>query len=1509
MSHQNPTPSEPENGGDKTHTSSRSSPTDSKQQQQPALKHLFAFTTRQHFGPLAAGLVASLFLGALRTSLSILMGKIFAVVADFGSGKLSGPDTLAQVSSWCAILTLTGGAGWLVNFAFTFSWTVFGELQARNIRRMTFYALLKKDMSWFDLQENGIASLLVTTQTQSRELQSASSVALGSLVAEAATSLGNLVVALHGSWKLTLVLLATVPVSLVVLSLLSHRFKSAIRAQKQELARASKYAISAVAAVDLVKIFNASDHETWQYLHAIQRSANRYLVQAGAAACQHAYVKLWVEGMFVLGFYYGAVLVNGGASPGNIVTTFYAALAALQAFQAFVPTYIILAKGMAAGQALDSIISDSADGRKVRRMKGSYRPEECLGRVEINEVSFAYPSNPSKLVLDGSSFVFAAGQLCFVVGRSGSGKSTLGNLLANFYEPLGGDILIDGYALRTLDDEWVRSNVTLIQQTSVLFNDTFLMNVAMGRGDPTLVSRAEVEAACETALLQSTLSGLPQGLDTYLGPGGIDLSGGQKQRLALARAKLRDTPVLILDEVTSGLDILSRSLVMDAIRKWRRGKTTIVITHEVAQIENQDFVYVMDDARVVQKGLRGDIQLQQGSMFATLVASSVVDNWGDEWEYETVSEAETSAAVNFSPPRSITSQGSPPMPTYFWPFHSRESSQYPARQFDLRYQDEADYHKPRMGGSVMQTIFSRTVDSIGKRLSTPRKSENYPVPPNESGARTGKRTSLDRIRDLGDMVRNNRGRSVRRVRQQISGPKDTSTSGLRSRDSTEKDIGEESDDTKRKPQVRATVPLRSIYKTVWSCLTFKERIFLVTGLFASLAVAGSVPAFSVVFANLLAVLYSNGDRVAAGRMWALYLLLIASTGSMAMFLSQYLMQRAAQAWIDALRIQALSRILRQPKAWFDKPEHSAGRVGECMDRNAEEMRNLVGRFAPLLLILVVMVSGTLAWSLVISWQLTLVSLASAPILAAATKAFSVVSQRWDARCDRAVEDIGAVASETFTNVRVVKTLTLENFFSEKQDRLSRAAFELGIKRATWTATLFACWQSALWFTMALIFWYATVLLSGDGEITAQAILQVVNLLVIGLTSASSVLNSIPGISAAQVTASQLLYYANLPTDASHESKGNTKLVNPLPICMDGFSFTYSSQRRPVLRDLSLRFDAGTSTALVGSSGCGKSTLVSVILGLHAPDSSPVGRQALTFASVPASQISVHGLRRQIGYVPQAPFLFPGTLAENICYGLPENSPLRARENLERAARETGIHDFIRSLAAGYDTIVGDGGQALSGGQAQRVCIARALARRPKILVLDEPTSALDAESAEAVSNTICSLMRSAEDSFQYDESFDLFAPRREGQVGLCVIMITHSKEMMRVADRVVVIDRGRAVESGPYHELVATRGKLTELLSGGRWMGGHGDENIEKRPGGVRKDKKENGKHGRATANDLPLRRTGSSDENSPVTPRWAGLRDMHWLDNRGPSTGMSPLASPFGGPSRRKERKGDESV
>ncbi|KAI1646995.1 P-loop containing nucleoside triphosphate hydrolase protein [Daldinia loculata] len=1465
---------------------------DSQRLQPSSLRHLFVFATWRHCGILAAGLVASLLVGAMRAASAILIGRIFAVVADFGSGKLDGPGAYAQVSSWCVILMLVGGAGVIVNFAFMFIWSIFSEVQVRNIRRRVFDALLTKDMAWFDRQEDGIPSLLVRIQTQIRELQVASSATLGSIAAEIATSIANLIVAFYGSWKLTLVLLATIPAIVVVPSLLSGKLKLAIQAQKRELGRASKHAISALTAIDLVKAFNAVDHEVWQYLKVIQKSMDTYLTLARTSAWQVGYIRLWLDGIFVLGFYYGAVLVNQGLNPGSVVTTFYAALGALQAIYTIAPTYVSLARGMAAGQALYSIAHNIEGGRRIYQMIGSYRPINCSGKIEVNDVSFAYPSNPTKVVLNRCSFIFDQDRLCFIVGQSGSGKSTIGNLLAKFYEPLSGNILIDGHALKTLDSEWVRSNVTLIQQASVLFNDTIYANVAMGHRIPTEVSRKGVEAACKAALLQSTLIELPDGLDTYVGTGGINLSGGQKQRLAVARARIRDPPVLILDEVTSGLDPTNRGLLMDGIRQWRRGKTTIIITHEVAQINDDDYVYVMEDARVVQAGFRWDLQRQRDGIFAVLASSASNDeiNAGKE-VYADAPGDKASAAVNLTPPRSAALQD-PTSPDYVWPFGGPDALYRRSATPDAgasaihahQFRNGNENREPtRLGGLDTLDTLLEPPDFFRRRLSSLWWPDHYRLFYSESNQkRPLSRNSILRLQELGDKVRKTRGNPADKERRR--GPMTTPVDTFETRDNDRSE----------------TLSLWAIYKTVWPRLATKERVFLIVGLFTCVVLAGLVPAFSVLFANLLAVLFSSGDKMAAGQKWALCLLAIACTRAAATYFNQYLMQRAGQAWVNALRIRALNRVLRQPKSWFDEPANSAVRINECMDRYAEEMRNLVGRFAPQLVLVTIMVVSTVVWALLISWRLTLVSLASAPAFVAATQGHSLVSQKWENKCLKAADDISAILTETFINVRVVRALTLEQFFSNKHDKCIRRAFELGAEKSVWTAIPYACSQSMVWFIFALTFWYAIELLTTDRELTIPAILQVVNLLVLGVTTAFSILGSITGVSAAQATASRLIHYAYLPLDASHESRGKILLVNPFPIRMERLSFTYPSSKRTVLRNLTLRFDAGTSTAIVGPSGCGKSTIASIILGLYAPDR-PRGRRSsgnqrqLTFASTPAAQLDLAGLRSHIGYVPQIPLLFPGTLAENIAYGLAEDSPLLTPENIQRAAKEAGIHNFIRTSTAGYDTIVGDGGQSLSGGQAQRICIARALARRPKLLVLDEPTSALDTVSARDVRHTIESLMQSSRTKSVYDGEG---AGTSRGEE-LSIIAVTHSKEMMRMADRIIVIDQGSAVESGSYKELLARNGKFAELMSGGLWVGDNREDHSQG-PQEVRRS-------ARLVADDLPLRSIGRSDESySATTPGWVGLRDVQWGDNRGPSTGvLSPLTSPFGA-SRRKERRDD---
>ncbi|KAH9908856.1 P-loop containing nucleoside triphosphate hydrolase protein [Xylariomycetidae sp. FL2044] len=1512
-------------------------PASSSDLQKPSTKHLFAFTTRQDCGPLVAGITAAVLTGALKASLAILLGKIFSVVTDFGAGRLSGPETRDHVSSWCVILAVIGAAAWLINFAFMLLWTVFSDIQVRHIRYKIFRGLLDKEMEWFDSQEEGLASLLVRLQTQTRELEIATSMALGLLTAETTAALANLAVALYLSWKLTLVLLATAPVSFGINTFLGRKFTPALIIQRRELARATKYATSAITAIDLVKVFNGLDHEVWQYSVAIRRSMGHYLVQVRASAYQRGFLKLSLDVMFVLGFYYGAVLVSQGLSAGNVMATFYAALAALQAVNAFATMYPLLMKGKLAGQALKIVTSEAQGGRGVKRMMGVHRPEKCVGVVKMEDVSFAYPSNPTKTVLHKSSFYFQAGDISFIVGKSGSGKSTLSNLLVRFYEPLSGEIWIDGLSLRTLDLNWIRSNITLIQQISVLFNDTFFVNVALGHQHPYRASLEEVKAACETALLQSTISGLPSGLDTFVGAGGHNMSGGQKQRLALARAKLRDPPILILDEVTSGLDPTSRTLVMEAIRQWRHGKTTIIITHEVAQIKDEDYVYVMDDGSIVQNGYSRDLRQQNHGLFAQLLSSStrkpsavaIYENESDVEIEGDLLAGRPSDVTDLSRPSSDVSLYRNPISRFLMPDGVSIVSLMPqrmtmglwtpnfhAQQLFNESLWDADKNRlePQPSPVVGGVAYLQT-----SRADTPTSA--FPGSP-RSIAHGARNKSMIMLQELGETVRDNRRGSFSRERRHV--PQIVTPAADRDLSGDEESERHKKEGVDRPKTKKPTVTLWAIYKTVWPSLGGKERFFVTVGLVSCMVVAGGVPAFSYVFANLLAVLYQSGNRAAAGQKWSLLLLLIASSSALATFTMHYLLEWVAQAWVNQLRLQALNRILRQPKPFFDKSKNSPSRINECMERNAEEMRSLVGRFAPQVLVIVIMIVTSIIWAMAISWKLTLVSLACAPVLMGSSKGQAYVSHKWEMRCTKAAEETTAVVTETFINIRVVRALTLEGYFAKKHGRLAEKTFRLGIQKAIWSSGLYGFSQAMVFIMLALIFFYAAVLLSTDPDTDTRNILQVINLLALGLNTASSMLNSIPGITTAQATAGRLLYYANLPLHSSHETRGRKTLIDPFPIRMEKLSFTYPTKRNsPALRGVTLQFNPGTSTAIVGPSGCGKSTIASILLGLYLPDNFESNVQSLTFASVPLAEIVLSTLRAHIGYVPQAPFLFPSTIAGNIAYGLAEDSPLRHIDNLSQAAKEAGIHDFIHSLSDGYDTIVGDGGQTLSGGQAQRVCIARALARRPTILVLDEPTSALDAESAEGVRRTIQALMQNARASVYGGRggSVGQASMRNHGQnqkAQLAVIMVTHSKEMMRTVDRIVVVDQGCVVEEGAYEELYRKRGKFAELVSEGIWMGApllETPDRHRRRRGGGGKESQSSSYHrggdpgpgGRDS--DLPFRKsntTPGSPEDVPIKSHWVGVRDVEWgRGSVGPTTGaMSPIASPFSLHSRRRERR-----
>ncbi len=221
---------------------------------------------------------------------------------------------------------------------------------------------------------------------QTRELQLATSQVLGLLVADTLTALASLGIAFHYSWKLTLVLLSTLPVSAIVLTLANKRLDPAIQSQRRDLATSSKYVTAAISAIDMVKVFNGYEHESHQYFGAIQEAAKHYMVQAQCISVQMGYVAFWVVGIFVVGFWYGLVLVDDGISAGSILTTFYSTLACFQGIEALMPHWLVIVKGMSAGAFLTALTTSSDGLKKTRRMGCTVRPTCCFGNIKLSNV-------------------------------------------------------------------------------------------------------------------------------------------------------------------------------------------------------------------------------------------------------------------------------------------------------------------------------------------------------------------------------------------------------------------------------------------------------------------------------------------------------------------------------------------------------------------------------------------------------------------------------------------------------------------------------------------------------------------------------------------------------------------------------------------------------------------------------------------------------------------------------------------------------------------------------------------------------------------------------------------------------------------------------------------------------------------------------------------------------------------------------------------------------------------
>ncbi|MFA7291767.1 MAG: lipid A export permease/ATP-binding protein MsbA [Rhodocyclaceae bacterium] len=470
-----------------------------------------------------------------------------------------------------------------------------------NLRQALFNSLLRLPNAYFDQQNSGHLISRITYNVTM--VTGAATDAIKVLIREGLTVAFLFGYLLWMNWKLTAIMLAILPVIGIMVGSANRKFRKQSKKIQASMGDLTHVASETIQGYRVVRSFGGEDYESRRFKAASDDNNAKQLrmVKTGATFTP-ALQLVTFSAMAVILFF--VLLLRGDASAGDLVAYISAAGMLPKPIRQLSEVSGTIQKGLAGAESIFAQLDE-----KPEVDHGTVERERVSGRIEIRNLSFQYPSSELP-VLNDINVTIEPGQMVAIVGRSGSGKSTLVGLIPRFYHHQDGQILIDGvdvedYTLRNL-----RRHVALVTQQVVLFNDSIAANIAYG--DLAQSPRAEIERAAEAAFAREFIDRLPQGFDTLVGENGVLLSGGQRQRLAIARALLKDAPILILDEATSALDTESERHIQAALDQVMKGRTTLVIAHRLSTIERADLILVMDQGQIVERGTHRELLAANG---------------------------------------------------------------------------------------------------------------------------------------------------------------------------------------------------------------------------------------------------------------------------------------------------------------------------------------------------------------------------------------------------------------------------------------------------------------------------------------------------------------------------------------------------------------------------------------------------------------------------------------------------------------------------------------------------------------------------------------------------------------------------------------------------------------------------------------------------------------------------------------------------------------------------------
>ncbi|KAK8593296.1 hypothetical protein V6N12_045379 [Hibiscus sabdariffa] len=1245
-------------------------------------------------------------------------------------------------------------AGWIE----VSCWILTGERQTAVIRSRYVQVLLNQDMSFFDTYGNN-GDIVSQVLSDVLLIQSALSEKVGNYIHNMATFFCGLIIGFVNCWEIALITLATGPFIVAaggISNIFLHRLAENIQDAYAEAASIAEQAVS------YIRTLYAFTNETlakYSYATSLQATL-RYgilisLVQGlglgftyGLAICSCA-LQLWV-GRFLI--------THDRAHGGEIIAALFAVILSGLGLNQAATNFYSFDQGRIAAYRLFEMISRSSSGLN---QEGNILAS-IQGNIEFRNVYFSYLSRPEIPILSGFYLTVPAKKAVALVGRNGSGKSSIIPLMERFYDPTLGEVLLDGENIKSLKLEWLRSQIGLVTQEPALLSLSIKDNIAYGR-DATL---DQIEEAAKIARAHTFISSLERGYETQVGRAGLALTEEQKIKLSIARAVLLNPTILLLDEVTGGLDFEAERTVQEALDLLMLGRSTIIIARQLCLIRNVDYIAVMEEGQLVEMGAHDELIALDG-LYAELLRCEEATKLPRRMPVRNYKETSTFQIEKDSPsvhsfqesssPKFVKSPSLQRVPGVFRPqdgaFNSQESpkahSPPPEKMLENGLPVDASDKEPSI----------RRQDSFERRLPELPKLD-------VQSALQQKSNDSDPESPVSPLLTSD-PRKERSHSQTFSRPHS------------------HSDDIPMKVKEAKDVH-HGEAPSFWRLaqLSFAEWLYAVLGSIGAAIFGSFNPLLAYVIALIVTAYYSREHHHLKDDVdrWCLIIACMGIVTVVANFLQHFYFGIMGEKMTERVRRMMFSAMLRNEVGWFDNEENSTDNLSMRLANDATFVRAAFSNRLSIFIQDSAAVVVAIIIGMLLHWRVALVAFATLPILA--VSAFA--QKLWLAGFSKGIQEMHRKASlvleDAVRNIYTVVAFCAGNkvmdLYRLQLKKILKQSFFHGMA----IGFAFGFSQFLLFACNALLLWY-TALSVKRGYIDLPTALKEYMVFSFATFALVEPFGLAPYI--LKRRKSLISVFEIIDRVPKIEPDDNSALKPPNvygSIELKNVDFCYPT--RPdmlVLSNISLKVNGGQTVAVVGVSRSGKSTIISLIERFYDPVAGQIlldGRDLKLY--------NLRWLRNHLGLVQQEPIIFSTTIRENIIYARHNASEAEMKE----AARIANAHHFISSLPHGYDTHVGMRGVDLTPGQKQRIAIARVVLKNAPILLLDEACSSVESESSRVVQEALDTLIMGNKTT----------------------ILIAHRAAMMKHVDNIVVLNGGRIVEEGAHDSLVSKNGLYVRLM-------------------------------------------------------------------------------------------------